>query len=134
MRWWRPQARTRRTAERRRRRVDQFRIAWQSGDAPRMVRLLRSDASLVIDGGGLVSLETSAADGAPAVVSMLERALAACPDAMLTVRSVNGQPGIVAQAYGRVVAVVAANFTRTSLSRLWVIANPEKLAHWNVDR
>jgi RNA polymerase sigma-70 factor (ECF subfamily) len=45
-------------------------------------------------------------------------------------RTVNGQPGLVAQQDGVVVVVYAFEIAGDQITRLWAILNPEKLRPW----
>ena len=106
--------------------------AWTAGDAERLAHLLHADATILIDGGALVALDRRTAQGADAVATTLLDALAACAGVTLAVGEVNGAAGVIARAAGQVVGVVAIDVTGRTISRLWVVANPDKLAHWNV--
>jgi hypothetical protein len=48
-------------------------------------------------------------------------------NARLLERTVNGQPGLVAQQGGVTVAVFAFDVQGNRIKRIWVIRNPEKL-------
>ncbi|WP_436786227.1 hypothetical protein [Yinghuangia sp. YIM S10712] len=45
-------------------------------------------------------------------------------------RTVNGQPGLVAQHAGVTVAVIAFDITGHRISRIWAVLNPDKLHAW----
>ena len=45
-------------------------------------------------------------------------------------RTVNGQPGLVAQQDGVVVVVYAFEIAGDQITRLWAVLNPEKLRPW----
>jgi RNA polymerase sigma-70 factor (ECF subfamily) len=44
-------------------------------------------------------------------------------------RTVNGQPGLVAEQGGTVVTVFAFDVVGDRITRIWVVRNPEKLSH-----
>jgi hypothetical protein len=45
-------------------------------------------------------------------------------------RTVNGQPGLVAQRNGITVAVVAFDVAGDRIKHIWVMLNPDKLRPW----
>jgi len=45
-------------------------------------------------------------------------------------RSVNGQPGLVAQLDGVTVAVIAFDVADDRIKHVWAVRNPEKLRPW----
>jgi RNA polymerase sigma-70 factor (ECF subfamily) len=45
-------------------------------------------------------------------------------------RTVNGQPGLVAQLDGVTVTVFAFSVDGTRITRIWAVRNPEKLRPW----
>ncbi|GAB3994069.1 hypothetical protein GCM10029992_07450 [Glycomyces albus] len=45
-------------------------------------------------------------------------------------RTVNGQPGLVAQRNGVIVSVYAFGVAGDLIDRIWVVRNPEKLRRW----
>jgi RNA polymerase sigma-70 factor (ECF subfamily) len=47
----------------------------------------------------------------------------------LSARTVNGQPGLVAEQGGTVVTVFAFDVVGDRITRIWVVRNPEKLSH-----
>jgi len=52
------------------------------------------------------------------------------PGMTLLERTVNGQPGLVAQLDGGIVTVVAFDFAGDRISRIWGVRNPRKLRPW----
>ncbi|MGH3501406.1 MAG: RNA polymerase subunit sigma-24, partial [Nocardioidaceae bacterium] len=55
---------------------------------------------------------------------------ARAPDLTLLERSVNGQPGLVAQLDGVTVTVIAFAVAADRITHIWSIRNPEKLRPW----
>ena len=45
-------------------------------------------------------------------------------------RTVNGQPGLVAEHDGRIVTVFAFEVTGDHIGHIWVVRDPEKLRRW----
>jgi RNA polymerase sigma-70 factor, ECF subfamily len=57
----------------------------------------------------------------------------AAPDNVrLLERTVNGQPGLVAQHDGIIVAVYAFEIAGDQITRIWAVLNPGKLRPWAV--
>ena len=52
------------------------------------------------------------------------------PDLTILERTVNGQPGLVAQQNGVTVTVFAFDITGGRIKRIWAIRNPDKLRPW----
>ena len=52
---------------------------------------------------------------------------------MLVERTVNGQPGLVAQIEGAVVSVFAFHVAGDRIKGLWTVRNPDKLRLWSKD-
>lgn len=130
-RTWGEKGRADAAARRRRDLIDRLVSAWADGDETAIALLLSPDATILIDGGGLVPLGRTTAFGPPAVAATLVRALDGCPGVSLSRRAVNGETGIVAETTGRVVGVITARGDGTRIDRLWAVVNPEKLARWN---
>src|SRR5215203_782461 len=110
--------------------VRDFKQAWEAKDIDALIGLLDPDATAIGDGGGLVSAELRPIDGgeqiARAVVDLAGRA----PNLTILERTVNGQPGLVAQQDGVTVTVMAFNVSGDRIKRIWAVRNPEKLRHW----
>ena len=123
-----------RERRRRRERRDHARLtaalcdALGTGDACAVARVLGPVARVVVDPGraGLRAGPALAADPAAHLVVVLGPA----EGLQLTVRSVNGAPGIVARRDGAATAVVVASGRPGAASTVWVVANPEKLREW----
>jgi RNA polymerase sigma-70 factor (ECF subfamily) len=52
------------------------------------------------------------------------------PDLTLLERTVNGQPGLVAQQDGATVAVLAFDVACDRIKHIWAVRNPEMLRPW----
>jgi hypothetical protein len=48
-------------------------------------------------------------------------------------RTVNGQPGLIAQQDGRTVTVFAFEFAGDRIKHIWAMRNPDKLRSWTTD-
>ncbi len=102
-----------------------------SGRDPRSPACAASDlASRLTTGGSLVSAELRPIEGgeqiARAFIDLARRA----PNLTILERTVNGQPGLVAQLDGVTVAVLACDVAGDRIKRIWVVRNPEKLRPW----
>jgi RNA polymerase sigma factor (sigma-70 family) len=113
--------------------VRDFMQAWQAKDIDALIGLLDPDATAITDGGGLVSAVLRPIQGG-------EQVARACVDfagraASLTIleRTVNGQPGLVAQQDGVTVAVIAFAVAGDRITHIWAVLNPEKLRPWTTD-
>ena len=110
--------------------VTNFKQAWEAKDIDALLGLLDPDATAIGDGGGLVSAELRPIEGgeqiARAVIDIAGRA----PNLTILERTVNGQPGLVAQQDGVTVTVMAFNVSGDRIMRIWAVRNPEQLRHW----
>jgi RNA polymerase sigma-70 factor (ECF subfamily) len=116
--------------------VKGFRQAWEAKDIGALISLLDPDATASADSGGLASALPGPIEGgqqiARACVDLAERA----PGLTILERTVNGQPGLVAQRDGVTAAVLAFDIADDRIKNMWVILNPEKLRPWtrHIDR
>jgi RNA polymerase sigma factor (sigma-70 family) len=111
--------------------VRDFKRAWAAGDIRALVSLLDPDATFTADGGGLVAAALAPIEGAGEIARYLAGLLAlAAGEATFLERTVNGQPGLVAQDNGVTVAVFAFDVTGGRIARIWAIRNPDKLGPW----
>ena len=110
--------------------IKDFKQAWEAKDIDALIRLLDSDATAVADTGGLASALPGPIEGseqiARACVDLVDRA----PGLTILERTVNGEPGLVAQRDGVTAAVLAFDIAGGRIKYMWVILNPEKLRHW----
>jgi RNA polymerase sigma-70 factor (ECF subfamily) len=111
--------------------VRAFKRAWQAKDIGALIGLLDPDATVIADGGGLVSATPRAIEGAEQIARYLvDLAVRAPSNVTFLERTVNGQPGLVAQQDGVTVTVYAFDVAGGRIKRLWAIRNPEKLRPW----
>ena len=90
----------------------------------------RSDVAIA-DGGGLaVTFRRPIEGGEQIARAWIELAHRIPPNAVLLERTVNGQPGLVAQQDGVTVTVFALDVVRDRITHIWVMRNPEKLRPW----
>jgi RNA polymerase sigma factor (sigma-70 family) len=110
--------------------VRDFRQAWEAKDIKALVRLLDPDASMVADGGGLVTASLVPTEGGEQVARYLLDLLARASGLTILERVVNGQPGLVVQRDGVTVTVYAFDLAAGRIKHIWAIRNPEKLRPW----
>ncbi|MFJ8160341.1 RNA polymerase sigma factor SigJ [Streptomyces sp. NPDC096136] len=108
-----------------------FREAWQAGDIQTLVTLLDPGATMVADGGGLASAVRRTIEGSTDIAGYLMHIAALSPDLTLLERTVNGEPGLVAQRDGATVTVAAFRLTEGRITHIWAVRNPDKLRPWS---
>ncbi|GAA2011216.1 hypothetical protein [Microbacterium ulmi] len=119
------------SASRDRRVVEALVDAWGKADAAFPAELLRPDVVLAVDSGGASPVAPATVHGAEAAAQELRDLRDAFPRATLATREVNGAPGVVLRADGRVVGVVAVSVRGSAIEGMWAVVNPVKLEHWN---
>jgi RNA polymerase sigma-70 factor, ECF subfamily len=107
--------------------------AWEAGDIGALVGLLDPDATVVVDGGGLVSSAPWPIEGAARVADHLIGIAVRAPGMTVVERTVNGRPGLVALRDGVPVTVAAVDVEGGRVVRIWAVRNPEKLRAWTAD-
>jgi RNA polymerase sigma-70 factor (ECF subfamily) len=110
--------------------IRDFKDAWQTSDIGSLVALLDPDATITSDGGGLATAALHPIEGAELVARYLADVAAHAPDLTILERTVNGQPGLIAQHDGTTVTVFAFEVTGDHITRIWAIRNPDKLRPW----
>jgi len=110
--------------------VADFRRAWEARDVGALMGLLDPDAAVIADGGGLVSAALRPVEGGEQVARYAVALASRAAGLTLLERTVNGQPGLVAQQDGATVAVFAFDIAGGRIRRIWAVRNPEKLRPW----
>ncbi|MGV9379042.1 RNA polymerase sigma factor SigJ [Nonomuraea sp. NPDC003707] len=110
--------------------VGDFKRAWEAKDIKALIGLLDPDATAVIDGGGLVSAGLHPIEGSAQIARYLLAIAGMSPGLTILERTVNGQPGLVAQLDGVTVTVAAFDVTGDRIKHIWAVRNPEKLRPW----
>jgi RNA polymerase sigma factor (sigma-70 family) len=110
--------------------IRDFRQAWEAKDIAALVGLLDPDATAIADGGGLVAAALAPIQGATQIAVYLNDLITRAPDLTLLERTVNGQPGLVGEYQGAIVAVFAFGIADDRISRIWAVRNPDKLRPW----
>jgi RNA polymerase sigma factor (sigma-70 family) len=111
--------------------VRDFKKAWEAGDIDALIGLLDPGATVIADGGGLVSAALRPIEGGEQVARYLAGIAGRAPgNATFLERTVNGQPGLVAQQDGITVTVYAFDIAGDRITHIWAIRNPDKLRPW----
>jgi RNA polymerase sigma factor (sigma-70 family) len=110
--------------------VRDFKVAWEAKDIGALIGLLDPDATATADGGGKVSAALRPIEGGEQVARYLVGIVARLPRLTITARTVNGQPGLVAELDGAVATVFAFDVAADKITRIWIIRNPNKLTRW----
>ncbi|HEU4945995.1 MAG TPA: RNA polymerase sigma factor SigJ [Kribbella sp.] len=110
--------------------VRDFKAAWEAKDIDALIGLLDPDVTAIGDGGGLVSAELHPIDGAEQVARLLVDVAGRASNMTILERTVNGQPGLVAQQDGVTVTVMAFDLAGDRIKHIWAVRNPDKLRSW----
>jgi RNA polymerase sigma factor (sigma-70 family) len=97
--------------------VSDFRRAWGAKDIGALIGLLDPGVTMVADGGGQATALADLLSRVPGKLTLLKR-------------TVNGQPGLVAQQDGVTVTVFAFGVAAGRVTRIWAVRNPDKLRPW----
>lgn len=111
--------------------VREFKQARENMDIPALLELLDPDAIATPDGGGVVQAALEPVRGADQIARLYADFARLATDATILERSINGQPGLIAQQAGRTVSVFAFDVVGGRVTRIWAVRNPEKLQPWN---
>jgi RNA polymerase sigma factor (sigma-70 family) len=110
--------------------VKNFKQAWAAQDIDAMIRLLDPDATAIADSGGFANAVAGSIEGGEQIARVCVDFVDRAPGLVVLERTVNGQPGLVAQRDGVTAAVLAFDIAGDRIKGVWVILNPEKLRHW----
>jgi RNA polymerase sigma-70 factor (ECF subfamily) len=111
--------------------VRAFKAAWQAKDIDALIGLLDPDATAIADGGGLATTFLRPIEGSEQIArAWIEIANRAPSNMTFLERTVNGQPGLVAQQDGLTVTVFAFDVAGDRIKHIWVVRNPQKLRPW----
>jgi hypothetical protein len=111
--------------------VRAFKQAWQAKDIGALIGLLDPDATVIADGGGLASARLRPIQGGERIARYLADLASRAPgNVTMLERTVNGQPGLVAQQDGGTVAVYAFDLAGDRITDIWAVLNPNKLRPW----
>ncbi len=111
--------------------VRDFKAAWEAKDIDAIIGLLDPGATVVADGGGLVSAALHPIEGSEQIARfIIDLANRAAAGVTFLERTVNGRPGLVAQQDGATVTVFAFEVEGDRIKHIWAIRNPDKLRPW----
>ncbi|QYN20693.1 RNA polymerase sigma factor SigJ [Amycolatopsis sp. DSM 110486] len=114
--------------------VRDFKQAWEAKDITALIGVLDPEATAIADGGGRALTFLHPIEGAEQIArAWIELAHRALGTTTLAERTVNGQPGLVAQRDGTTQTVYAFDVADDRIKHIWVIRNPEKLRPWLTD-
>ena len=108
-----------------------FKQAWEAQDINALIALLDPGATAIADGGGLAIAFLDPIEGGEQIArAWIEIAHRKPSDMTFLERTVNGQPGLVAQQNGVTVTVFAFEVAGDRIKHIWVVRNPDKLRPW----
>jgi RNA polymerase sigma factor (sigma-70 family) len=111
--------------------VRAFKQAWEAKDIDALIGLLDPAATAIADGGGLVTAFLDPIEGSEQIArAWVEIASRASGTMTFLERTVNGQPGLVAEQDGLIVTVFAFDVAADRIRHIWVVRNPDKLRPW----
>jgi RNA polymerase sigma-70 factor (ECF subfamily) len=110
--------------------VRDFKRAWEARDINALIGVLDPAATATGDGGGVVSATLHPIEGGEQIAHFFADIAARAPDVTLLERTVNGQPGLVAQLDGGTVVVFAFEVAGDRIKHIWAVLNPNKLRPW----
>jgi len=110
--------------------VRDFKAAWDARDIHALIGLLDPDATAIADSGGLVAAELRPVTGAERIARGCINVANLAPTMTILERTVNGQPGLVAQQDGVTVTVFAFEVADGRIKHIWAVRNPEKIRPW----
>ncbi|GAA4609154.1 RNA polymerase sigma-70 factor (ECF subfamily) [Actinoplanes octamycinicus] len=110
--------------------VRDFKLAWEAKNIEALVGLLDPDATVVADGGGLVTAALHPIEGREQVARFAVALAERVPGLRLVEGAVNGEPGLITQHDGVTTGVIAFEVDGPRITRIWAVRNPEKLRPW----
>ncbi len=110
--------------------VRDFKKAWEAQDINALIGLLDPGATVIADGGGLVPAALRPVEGGEQIARYLAGIAGRAPSLTILERTVNGQPGLVAQQDGITVTVFAFDVAAGQITHIWAVRNPDKLRPW----
>jgi RNA polymerase sigma factor (sigma-70 family) len=108
-----------------------FKQAWEAKDIDALISLLDPGATMTADGGGRVSAALRPIEGGEQIARYAVDIASRAPSRLTILeRTVNGQPGLVAQHDGVTVTVFAFDVAGDRIKHIWAVRNPDKLRPW----
>ncbi|MCW2627715.1 RNA polymerase sigma factor SigJ [Mycobacterium sp.] len=112
--------------------VKDFKLAWEAKDIDALISLLDPEATAIADGGGLARAHLDSIEGSEQIARACVVIAGRTPNLSILERTVNGQPGLVAQLDGATVTVFAFDVAGERIKHIWAVRNPEKLRTWTI--
>jgi len=111
--------------------LSEFLLAAATGNLAGLISVLAADVILYSDGGGKGPAVPNVVHGGDRVARALLGSMDKLVPRDLTSRiaEINGQPGIVSYRQGQPYAVVTLDIAEERIRSVYIISNPEKLAH-----
>jgi RNA polymerase sigma-70 factor (ECF subfamily) len=110
--------------------VKEFKQAWEAKDIGALIGILDPEATAIADSGGLARAHLEPLEGSELIARAYVDIIGIAPNLTLLERTVNGQPGLVAQLDGVTVTVYAFDIVDNRIKRIWAMRNPQKLRAW----
>jgi hypothetical protein len=110
--------------------IRNFKKAWDAKDVTALIGLLDPGATAIADTGGLATAHPSPIQGAEQIARAALDITRIAPGLTLLERTVNSQPGLIAQLNGITVAVFAFDVAGDRIKHIWAVRNPDKLRPW----
>ncbi|MBF6242391.1 RNA polymerase sigma factor SigJ [Nocardia elegans] len=110
--------------------VRDFKRAWETKDIEALIEILDPRAVATADSGGRVVAFRHPITGGEQIARAWIEIASRAAEVTLLERTVNGQPGLVAQIDGAIATVYAFDIVDGRITRIWAIRNPEKLRQW----
>jgi len=110
--------------------VRAFKQAWEARDIDALIGVLDPDATAIGDGGGLVSAALRPIEGGDQIARFFVDVAGRARNLTIMERTVNGQPGLVAQHDGVTVTAIAFDVAGDRITHIWAVLNPDKLRAW----
>jgi RNA polymerase sigma-70 factor (ECF subfamily) len=110
--------------------VKAFKQAWEAKDINALIGLLDPEATSIADGGGIARARLRPVEGSEQIARAYLDIADMVPNLTILERTVNGQPGLVAQLDGATVTVFAFDVAGDRIKHIWAMRNPEKLRTW----
>jgi RNA polymerase sigma-70 factor (ECF subfamily) len=117
--------------ERRQQLLAKFLQATATGNLDGLIAMLSRDAVLHSDGGGKAPAVPNLVSGAdPVARAILGGLKKLVPEGRINrMTLVNGEPGVISYLDGQPFAVVTLDFVGDRIQTVYIVSNPEKLAH-----
>jgi RNA polymerase sigma-70 factor, ECF subfamily len=110
---------------------DRFLQATRTGDMDGLVSLLARDVVLHSDGGGKAVAVPKPITGADKVARGILRSMEKTVPREVVghVAQINGKRAVIGYLHGKAFSVVSLNFSKGRIKDVFVVTNPDKLAH-----